>query len=179
MTTATDGGHGDGSARRAGQAVEAAGVPEGWRGVEPALLRLRRLVLLCTLLPLTLVVAALPGLLAGPVWALPALVPLGFAVWGWGALARNWRSWRYAERADDLLIAHGVLWRETTVVPYGRMQLVEVTSGPLERRYGLARLQLHTAAATTDATIPGLTPDEAERLRDRLTELGEARSAGL
>jgi membrane protein YdbS with pleckstrin-like domain len=59
------------------------------------------------------------------------------------------------------------------------MQLVEVTSGPVERRFRLASVQLHTAAAATDATIPGLDPAEAERLRDRLTELGEARSAGL
>lgn len=176
MTTAT--GHVDGP-----DSPDAAGggepPNEAWRGVEPALLRLRRLVLLCTLLPITAVAALLPGTLAGPVWALPALVPLGLAVWGWGALGRNWRSWRYTERADDLLIARGVMWREVTVVPYGRMQLVEVTTGPLERRYRLARLQLHTAAATTDATIPGLVPEEAERLRDRLTELGEARSAGL
>ncbi|MCF6523666.1 PH domain-containing protein [Streptomyces sp. JJ36] len=166
---------GTGGTGPAGGAAET----EQWRGVERALLRLRRLVLLATLLPLTLLAAAVPGTLAGPGWALPALVPLGCTLWGWGALARNWRSWRYAERADDLLIARGVLRRELTVVPYGRMQLVEVTSGPLERRYGLARLQLHTAAATTDATIPGLVPEEAARLRDRLTELGEARSAGL
>ena len=49
----------------------------------------------------------------------------------------------------------------------------------VERHFGLASVQLHTAAAATDATIPGLDPAEAERLRDRLTELGEARSAGL
>ncbi|MDJ1131966.1 PH domain-containing protein [Streptomyces iconiensis] len=163
-----------------GAGTEAEGITAGeWRAVEHGLLLLRRLVLLCTLLPLTVAVALALGLTAGPAWALFALIPLASALWGWGALARNWRSWRYAERADDLLVARGVLWREMTVVPYGRMQLVEVTSGPLERKYGLARLQLHTAAATTDATIPGLTPGEAERLRDRLTELGEARSAGL
>lgn len=112
-------------------------------------------------------------------WAAFALLPLTGLLWGWPMLGRNWRSWRYAERADDLLISRGVLWREETIVPYGRMQLVEVTSGPLERKFGLASLQLHTAAAATDATIPGLTPAEAERLRDRLTQLGEARSAGL
>jgi uncharacterized protein len=153
--------------------------PEQWRGVERALLRMRRLVLLCTLLPLAAALALLLGLAAGPGWAVFALLPLAAVAWGWGALERNWRSWRYAEREDDLLISRGVLWRELTVVPYGRMQLVEVTSGPVERRYGLARLQLHTAAATTDAEIPGLVPEEAERLRDRLTELGGARSAGL
>jgi len=153
--------------------------PEGWRGVERALLRMRRLVLLCVSVLLALVLGLLLGLTAGPGWAAFAVLPLAAAAWGWGALARNWRSWRYTERADDLLISRGVMWRELTVVPYGRMQLVEVTSGPLERRYGLARLQLHTAAATTDAAIPGLAPQEAERLRDRLTELGGARSAGL
>jgi membrane protein YdbS with pleckstrin-like domain len=152
---------------------------EQWRGVERALLRVRRTVLLATMLPLTAAAGGVPAALAGPPWWLCALPPLAATVWGWGALARNWRSWRYAERDDDLLIARGVVRHELTVVPYGRMQLVEVTSGPLERRNGLARLQLHTAAATTDATIPGLTPAEAERLRDRLTQLGEARSAGL
>lgn len=155
------------------------GGTERWRGVERALLRMRRTVLAGVTLPLAGGLAALLGGTAGPGWALLALLPLALAGWGWFALGRNWRSWRYAERADDLLISRGVLWRELTVVPYGRMQLVEVTSGPLERKYGLARLQLHTAAAATDAAIPGLVPAEAERLRDRLTELGEARSAGL
>ncbi|MER7676480.1 PH domain-containing protein [Streptomyces sp. NPDC096934] len=150
-----------------------------WTGLPPGLLRMRRLLLVVWLGLLTVAVALLPGLLAGPVWALFALLPLALTAWGWRMLGRNWRSWRYAERADDLLISRGVLFREETVVPYGRMQLVEVTSGPVERHFGLASVQLHTAAAATDARIPGLHPAEAERLRDRLTELGEARSAGL
>lgn len=150
-----------------------------WTGLPPGLLRMRRLLLVVWLGLLTIAVALLPGLLAGPVWATFALLPLALLVWGWRMLGRNWRSWRYAERADDLLIGRGVLFREETVVPYGRMQLVEVTSGPVERHFGIASVQLHTAAAATDARIPGLDPAEAERLRDRLTELGEARSAGL
>jgi membrane protein YdbS with pleckstrin-like domain len=64
-------------------------------------------------------------------------------------------------------------------VPYGRMQFVDVTAGPLDRRFGLASVQLHTASAATDARIPGLVPDEAARLRDRLASQGEARAAGL
>jgi membrane protein YdbS with pleckstrin-like domain len=150
-----------------------------WIGLPPGLLRMRRLLLVVWLGLLALALGLLLGLLAGPVWAAFALLPLALTAWGWVLLGRNWRSWRYAERADDLLISRGVLWREETVVPYGRMQLVEVTSGPVERHFGLASVQLHTAAAATDATIPGLDPAEAERLRDRLTELGEARSAGL
>ncbi|MFD9333590.1 PH domain-containing protein [Streptomyces sp. NPDC060028] len=154
------------------------GGPE-WVGLPGGLLTMRRLLLVVWTGLLTVVTAVLPGLLVGPAWAAVGACWLAVAVWCWVLLGRNWRSWRYAERADDLLISRGVLWREETVVPYGRMQLVEVTSGPLERRFGLASVQLHTAAAATDARIPGLVPAEAERLRDRLTELGEARSAGL
>ncbi|MER7379131.1 PH domain-containing protein [Streptomyces lanatus] len=158
---------------------ERAGAEPEWTGLPPGLLRMRRLLLVVWLGLLAIGLAVLLGLLAGPSWTAFALLPLALMAWGWVMLGRNWRSWRYAERADDLLISRGVLWREETVVPYGRMQLVEVTSGPVERHFGLASVQLHTAAAATDATIPGLDPAEAERLRDRLTELGEARSAGL
>lgn len=139
---------------------------------------MRRLLLVVATTPLVLVVLV-AALVAGPVWVLLCLLPLGVLGVGWTLLGRNWRSWRYALRADDLVVSHGILFRRETIVPYGRMQLVEVTSGPLLRQFGLAALQLHTAAATTDASIPGLAPEEATALRDRLSALGEARSAGL
>ncbi|MFJ9342413.1 PH domain-containing protein [Streptomyces sp. NPDC101733] len=153
--------------------------PPEWVGLPGGLLGMRRLLLVIWTVLLTVATAVPLGLFVGPGWAALGAVWIGVLAWGWVMIGRNWRSWRYAERADDLLISRGVLWTEQTVVPYGRMQLVEVTSGPLERRFGLASLQLHTAAAASDARIPGLAPAEAERLRDRLTELGEARSAGL
>ncbi|MFJ8082084.1 PH domain-containing protein [Streptomyces sp. NPDC096205] len=170
-----------GEAAGAGTAAPAGSDPSDaqWTGLPPGLLRMRRTLLVLWLGLAAVAAGLLLGLLAGPAWAAFALLPPAFIAWGWVLLGRNWRSWRYAERADDLLISRGVLWRTVTVVPYGRMQLVEVTSGPLERHFGLASVQLHTAAAATDATIPGLDPAEAERLRDRLTELGQARSAGL
>ncbi|WP_320782513.1 PH domain-containing protein [Streptomyces sp. CRN 30] len=163
----------------ASTAAAADGDEPVWTGLPRGLLRMRRLLLTVWLGLLTLATGVLLWLFAAPAWAALALLPLALLAWGWVMLERNWRSWRYAERADDLLLSRGVLWREETVVPYGRMQLVEVTSGPVERHFGLASVQLHTAAAATDATLPGLDPAEAERLRDRLTELGEARSAGL
>ena len=89
------------------------------------------------------------------------------------------RDRAYAEREDDLLLRRGVVFRRTSVVPYGRMQYVDVTAGPLDRRLGLASVVLHTAAAATDASIPGLGAREADRLRDRLAALGEARAAGV
>jgi len=94
-------------------------------------------------------------------------------------IGRNHRAWGYTERADDLLVRRGLAFRQLVVVPYGRMQYVDVTAGPVERRFGLVTVQLHTAAAATDARIPGLEPAEAARLRDRLAARGEARAAGL
>ena len=97
----------------------------------------------------------------------------------WRFVGRRYGSWGYAEREDDLLIRRGVMFARLSVVPYGRMQFIDVTAGPLERGFGLATVRLHTAAAATDARIPGLERDEAARLRDSLAELGEAQAAGL
>jgi membrane protein YdbS with pleckstrin-like domain len=97
----------------------------------------------------------------------------------WLFVGRRFRSWGYAEREDDLLVRRGVMFARLSVVPYGRMHFIDVTAGPLERVFGLATVRLHTAAAATDARIPGLAREEAARLRDRLAELGEAQAAGL
>src|SRR5690606_8609941 len=89
------------------------------------------------------------------------------------------RAYGYVERADDLLVTHGVFVRRLIVVPYGRMQFVDVTAGLLERWMGIATVRMHTAAAATDATIPSLPVTEAAQLRDRLAQKGEERSMGL
>ncbi|MEH1101170.1 PH domain-containing protein [Micromonospora sp. CPCC 205561] len=94
-------------------------------------------------------------------------------------IVRAVRAWGYAEREDDLLVRHGLLVRRLSIVPYSRMQFVDVSAGPLERAFKLATVQLHTAAAASDARVPGLRPAEASRLRDRLTALGEDRAEGL
>ncbi len=152
---------------------------EPWVRVSPRLATVRRLGLVLGWVPLTgLAVAALWLV---HVWAglLAAVVGIAVLGWSWLVVGRTVRSWGYAERADDLLVTRGVLRRQLVVVPYGRMQFVDVTAGPLDRRFGLATVQLHTAAAATDATIPGLVPAEAARLRDRLAARGEATAAGI
>jgi len=94
-------------------------------------------------------------------------------------LRRRFGAWRYQERNEDLIVARGVMVQRLSVVPYGRMQFVEVTAGPVERLFQLSTVKLHTAAAASDARIPGLERAEAARLRDRLTELGESMAAGM
>jgi membrane protein YdbS with pleckstrin-like domain len=157
-------------------------LPEGdWLRIRPALARMRRLLLAAVLgllvLVLLLLGALVPALRVG-VWPL-AVVALLLGGWLWWLIGRNVRNWGYAERAEDLWIRRGALIQRLIVVPYGRMQLVDVTVGPIERAFGLAAVQLHTASPATNARIPGLAPGEAARLRDRLTELGEAGKSGL
>jgi hypothetical protein len=142
-------------------------------------LRLRRLEVGVPAVVAAVVLAVIGGLSGSTVaWGLAAAsLLLG------GLLERlvsnRFRSWGYAERDDDLLVRRGVLFSRLSVVPYGRMQFIDVTAGPFERSLGLATVRLHTAAAATDARIPGLERTEAARLRDRLAELGEAQAAGL
>jgi len=152
---------------------------EPWVRVSPRLATLRRL--LTVVVGLLLVGAAAAGAWFVASWLVVVVVVLGLVAvgWGWVVVGRTVRSWGYAERADDLLVTRGVLIRQLVVVPYGRMQFVDVTAGPLDRRFGLATVQLHTAAAATDAQIPGLVPVEAARLRDRLAARGEAGAAGV
>ncbi len=149
-------------------------------GLDPALLRLRSWLAVALTGGPGLAAVVVTLVLSGPVQAL-AVALVSFALLGidLAVLRRQFRAWGYAEREDDLVVRRGVLFRRTSVVPYGRMQFVDVTAGPFDRRLGLASVVLHTAAAASDAKIPGLATAEADRLRDRLAALGEARQAGL
>jgi uncharacterized protein len=150
-----------------------------WQRASPRLAAARRLVLSAQLLVLGAIPLVLV-LLGGPAWVLLAEpVLLLVAAWAWWLVGRQVGAIGYAEREDDLLVRRGILIRALVVVPYGRMQYVDVQAGPIDRRFGIARVQLHTAAPGTDAQIAGLPPDEAARLRDRLARRGEARLAGL
>ncbi len=152
-----------------------------WKRLSPNFRSLRRLTTLI-FVPLTFGIPAIVVWVVTGRWWISAIIVAAAAVLVGIRLAlveRTWRSWGYVEREDDLYITHGVLFRSLVAVPYGRMQLVEVASGPLERAFGLATVTLKTASAETNASIPGLAPDEATRLRDRLTELGEAHASGL
>ena len=152
-----------------------------WQRVSPALARLRRLLLVVTA-TLTVAVVVVLGLvfsLPTWLWVLLVAVVLGLAVWGWWAIGRNARWWGYAERDEDLYVTHGAFFRGLVVVPYGRMQYVDVEAGPLDQLFKIANVHLHTASPGTSARIPGLPADEAARLRDRLTSHGEAQAAGL
>ena len=111
-------------------------------------------------------------------WTLPASLAIVFII----VLAltpRRVRAMGYALREDDLVFRKGLMFQRFVAVPYGRMQLVDINRGPLDRAVGLSELKFVTAAATSSVTIPGLPEAEAEELRDTLVALAESRRAGL
>lgn len=149
-----------------------------WQPVSRKLIAVRTWVSLATLGLITaagIVIAVLVGSWA---WVAPA-VTSSVLIWVLWLIRRQVPAIGYAELDDELAVRRGIMFRSLTLVPYGRMQYIEVESGPLARKYGIATVTLHTASASSDAEVPGLPEAEATRLRDRLTARSEGMLAGL
>ena len=87
------------------------------------------------------------------------------------ALAR-YRRWGYDLRDDDLFIQRGVFTQVRTVVPFVRVQHVDTRRSPLDRAFDLSRVVVYTAGSRqVDVAIPGLTPEAATALQERLRDL--------
>jgi len=155
-------------------------IPGEWRGVSPKYIVVD-------------LVGNLIGGIVSVVVASFSIWLLHWGVWGWvitivvaavmivliSLTPRRVRAIRYQLREDDLVFRRGLAFQRIVAVPFGRMQLVDITRGPLARALGLAELKLVTAAAATGVVIPGLAIEDAEELRDRLVALAETRRAGL
>jgi len=82
---------------------------------------------------------------------------------------RRWRSRGYDMGADRLRVVKGVLFHSDTVVPFSRVQHIDVEQGPLERTFGIARLILHTAGTHNSSVIlPGLAHGDAVAMREEI-----------
>lgn len=112
-------------------------------------------------------------------WWLVLAVGLGFLAWRVIRMPFWVKRWGYAERDEDVYLTQGLMFRRLTCVPYGRMQLVEVTAGPIERMFGLATVQMVTASSSGAISIPGLDRAAAEAVRDRFINRGQHLRAGI
>jgi membrane protein YdbS with pleckstrin-like domain len=155
---------------------------EGLRPVSPRLVPARYL-------------ATIPGYVIGVLLAAGAVVAAVLTGWWWlGLLAliplvvvaqsllltpRRVRAIGYRDAEEDLTIALGIMFRSVHTIPFGRVQSVKIDEGPVDRRYGLAKLTISTAHDGAGVTLPGLPKDEAERLRALLTARGVELMAAL
>lgn len=150
--------------------------PAGMQGLEPSarfMFHVQALIRLFTVqLPMSVGMGVGVTVFGGSLW-------LGFGV---GALAAfcffmlalwypslSFDRWGYELREEELLIQRGVLFKSLTAIPTARVQHVDTRQGPIEQWFGLARVQIYTAAGMgADGVIPGLDLDDAEALRDEL-----------
>lgn len=133
------------------------------------------------LLPTLVLVAAsiaVAMLIEGPWWLIGAALAVILGSQIFFVVVRT-KAIGYTLREDDLVFRRGVMWSRLVAVPYGRLQMVDIRRGPVERILGLATLKTVTAAASTNIAIPGLPVEEAEELRDHLITVAETRRVGL
>lgn len=159
---------------------------EQWQRLSPKYLTVKLIGIFIWWPILTAIAAGIVWLAVSDRWVGKWPLTLGIIVAGvlmlaWRAIrAPRWvRRWGYAEREDDVYLTRGLFSRQLTCVPYGRMQLVEVSAGPIERMLGLATVQMVTASSGGAISIPGLDRAAAEAARDRFINRGEHLQAGI
>ena len=139
-----------------------------WKELDPSYKRLRQaqsaLALMIVALPLAFITVAanIPFLPATIFWSAWLVVLYVLLVWPTVAFPKR----GYVVRDKDMLFRKGVVWRSVTAVPFNRIQHVETSNTPLDRKFDLATLQLFTAGgASGDLKIDGLSANVAEQLR--------------
>lgn len=151
-----------------------------WQRLHPNYLKLKLLMIAITW-PILAALTMVPLVLwtSQPVWV--GVLVAFVLIWAWRFIRapRAYRRWGYAETDTDVYTTHGLLSRTFECVPYGRMQVVNVSSGPIERLFGLATVEMVTSSMSGTIRIPGLASHQASELRDRLIEQGETQQAGI
>lgn len=117
---------------------------------------------------------------AVPSWAgwAGAGVVLAWSVWRWWRLRAVWEATGYSLTEDEVLVRGGLFFRTQCALPFGRIQTIEVGSGPLQRRFGLATVTVSTGAYQS-VSVEDIEAEEAERIRDLLTRLATERQVAL
>lgn len=134
--------------------------------------RLRNLVIaVIPAVPGTVLASAfLPGVAAA---VLVALLVGALMIFGWWHAGAAFARYRVRVLDDGVMVERGVFWHAQTFIPRTRIQHTEVNQGPLDRRWGMAKLVIHTAAAgVASIAAIGLHHADAIAVRDRLLDRG-------
>jgi len=139
-----------------------------WQSLHPNFKRRLRLQRALFLLVVAIALATASLILEFPRWPVLLLtslwVILAVVLLGWPTLSVPRKG--YVVRDKDIVFRSGVVWRSVTAIPFNRIQHVETSNTPFDRRFDIATLQLFTAGgASGDLRIDGLGRDTAEQLR--------------
>jgi membrane protein YdbS with pleckstrin-like domain len=143
------------------------------RPLEPAYTHVMRISLALAALPMAIGACAFDWLVLREEalsWGLLSVVAVLIAAFAVAILpGRKYARWGYAMLDDRIRIARGYLFHIDTVVPFVRVQHIDVGQGPIERAFGLSHLIVHTAGThNSTVTLPGLASDDAAAMRDTI-----------
>ena len=156
------------------------------RPLDPRIILLDRIAgyILTACVTTAITIATLISWIVADKWWVPIAMTVAWVLVTGGLLwvAHAWppidyRHQSYCVDARGIEIRHGVFWKSVKNVPKSRVQHIDVSQGPLERRFGLGKLSIYTAG--TDyalVALRGLTHDRALLIRDHLLP-GEAQDA--
>lgn len=149
--------------------MQPAAVPDDLTPLHPDYLKVVRIGWTLLAVPVLIGAAVLEiaGVLPRGAVLVPVLLVAAFAV----VLVppRRYRARGYQLDPDRLRVVRGTLFRSDTVVPFGRVQHIDVAQGPVERFYGLGTLVLHTAGNhNASVRLPGLPHAEALEIREAI-----------
>lgn len=130
------------------------------------------------LLRIIALLAAVPFVIASLVLEVSRVLPAGFFAVPVVLVAaflvirvplRRYHARGYDMGDDRLRVVRGILFHSDTVVPFGRIQHIDVNQGPLQRFYGLATLTVHTAGThNASVHLPGLGHEDAAAMRETI-----------
>lgn len=81
---------------------------------------------------------------------------------------KHFRSWKWGIDAEELHIHHGVWTKVETIVPFRRVQHIDVSQNALQRGFHVTSLVIHTAGSLhSRVVVPGLSRETAEEIRDQ------------
>jgi uncharacterized protein len=137
--------------------------------LNPAWVTTTRIASTLGLLPLLIGAGVLEGAQLLPSGTVIVPVLLLYVFMAFIVPARKYRHWGYDMGSDRLRIVRGYMFFRDTVVPFGRIQHIDVDQGPIDRRYDLATLTVHTAGNhNSTVALPGLLHADALAMREAI-----------
>lgn len=137
--------------------------------LDPAYVTTTRIVSALSLLPFVIGAGVLEvaKVLPPGSFLIPILFLYGFIAFV--VPARKYRHWGYDMGTDRIRIVRGYMFYHDTIVPFGRIQHIDVDQGPIDRRYGLSTLTVHTAGNhNSEVALPGLAHADALAMREAI-----------